>query len=96
MATCTETSWTEGGNYIRPSVDVLCRDGTSEISRDPRTKCLLIQRERLAFVKKLGEREGEVYTSEDSGLQWQIRTGRGQEVKGVAAGREYSGLFLSL
>ena len=34
--------------YIRASVDALCRDGTSEISRDPRTKRLQTRRESLA------------------------------------------------
>ena len=33
---------------IRASVDTLCRDDTSEISRDPGTKRLLTPRERLA------------------------------------------------
>ena len=33
---------------IRASVDALCRDGASEISRDPRTKRLLTRRESLA------------------------------------------------
>ena len=33
---------------IRASVDALCRDDTSEISRDPGTKHLLTLRERLA------------------------------------------------
>ena len=33
---------------IRASVDALCRDGTSEISRDPRTKRLQTRRESLA------------------------------------------------
>ena len=33
---------------IRASVDTLCRDDTSETSRDPGTKRLLTQRERLA------------------------------------------------
>ena len=35
---------------IRASVDALCRDGTSEISRDPHTKRLLTRRESLAYV----------------------------------------------
>ena len=38
--------------YIRASVDALCRDGTSEISRDPRTKRLLTRRESLARPSK--------------------------------------------
>ena len=33
---------------IRASVDALCRDETSQISRDPRTKLLLTRRENLA------------------------------------------------
>ena len=37
---------------IRASVDALCRDGTSEISRDPRTKHLQTQRESLARPSK--------------------------------------------
>ena len=37
-----------GDWFIRASVDALCRDDTSEISRDPGTKCLLTPRERLA------------------------------------------------
>ena len=37
---------------IRASVDALCRDGTSEISRDPRTKRLQIRRESLARPSK--------------------------------------------
>ena len=32
---------------IRASVDALCRDGTDQISRDPRTKRLKTQREQL-------------------------------------------------
>ena len=36
---------------IRGSVDDLCRDSMSEISRDPRTKRLLTQRERLAGLE---------------------------------------------
>ena len=35
---------------IRASVDALCRDGTSEISCDPRTKCLPTQWGRLAML----------------------------------------------
>ena len=35
------------GCHIRPSVDGLCRDGPSEISRDPRTKRLQTQPKRL-------------------------------------------------
>ena len=35
---------------IRASVDALCRDGTREISRDPRTKCLPTQWGRLAML----------------------------------------------
>ena len=38
--------------FIRASVDALCRDGTSEISRDPRTKCLQTRRESLAMPSK--------------------------------------------
>ena len=34
--------------FIRASVDALCRDDASEISRDPGTKRLLTPRERLA------------------------------------------------
>ena len=37
-----------GGLMIRASVEALCRDDMSEISRDPGTKCLLTLRERLA------------------------------------------------
>ena len=37
---------------IRASVDALCRDGTSEISRDPRTKRLQSRRESLARPSK--------------------------------------------
>ena len=39
---------------IRASVDALCtcRDGTSEISRDPRTKRLQTRRESLAMPSK--------------------------------------------
>ena len=37
---------------IRASVDALCRDGTSEISRDPRTKRLQTRRESLARPSK--------------------------------------------
>ena len=33
---------------IRASVDALCRDDLSEISRDTRTKCLQTRRESLA------------------------------------------------
>ena len=39
-------------NGIRASVDALCRDGTSEISRDPRTKRLQTRRESLARPSK--------------------------------------------
>ena len=39
-------------SLIRASVDALCRDGTSEISRDPRTKCLQTRRESLARPSK--------------------------------------------
>ena len=39
-------------SYIRASVDALCRDGTSEISRDPRTKRLQTRRESLAMPSK--------------------------------------------
>ena len=35
-------------HFIRASVDALCRDGTSEISRDPRTKRLQTRRESIA------------------------------------------------
>ena len=35
---------------IRPSVDGLCRDGPSEISRDPRTKRLETQPKRLGWL----------------------------------------------
>ena len=38
--------------YIRASVDALCRDDTSEISCDPRTKRLQTQRESLAGPSK--------------------------------------------
>ena len=34
--------------FIRASVDALCRDDPSEISRDTRTKCLQTRRESLA------------------------------------------------
>ena len=37
---------------IRASVDALCRDGTSEISRDPRTKRLETRLERLVRFSK--------------------------------------------
>ena len=37
---------------IRASVDALCRDVTSEISRDPRTKRLQTRRESLAMPSK--------------------------------------------
>ena len=37
---------------IRASVDALCRDGASEISRDPRTKRLQTRRESLARPSK--------------------------------------------
>ena len=40
------------GYIIRASVDALCRDGTSEISRDPRTKRLQTRRESLAMPSK--------------------------------------------
>ena len=33
-----ETRHCTAASYIRASVDALCRDGASEISRDPRTK----------------------------------------------------------
>ena len=39
-------------DIIRASVDALCRDGTSEISRDPRTKRLQTRRESLAMPSK--------------------------------------------
>ena len=47
------TTFDEGGGggggevreHIRASVDALCRDGTSEISLDPHTKCLQTWRE---------------------------------------------------
>ena len=35
-------------SFIRASVDALCRDDLSEISRDTRTKCLQTRRESLA------------------------------------------------
>ena len=35
---------------IRQSVDGLCRDGPSEISRDPRTKRLQTQPKRLGWL----------------------------------------------
>ena len=35
---------------IRPSVDGLCRDGPSEISRDPHTKRLQTQPKRLGWL----------------------------------------------
>ena len=35
---------------IRPSVDGLCRDGPSEISRDPRAKRLETQPKRLGWL----------------------------------------------
>ena len=38
--------------FIRASVDALCMDGTSEISRDPRTKRLQTRRESLAMPSK--------------------------------------------
>ena len=37
---------------IRASVDALCRDDASEISRDPRTKRLQTRRESLAMPSK--------------------------------------------
>ena len=37
---------------IRASVDALCRDDTSDISRDPRTKRLPTRRESLARPSK--------------------------------------------
>ena len=37
---------------IRASVDALCRDDTSEISRDPRIKRLQTRRESLARPSK--------------------------------------------
>ena len=43
---------TQQNGYIRASVDALCRDGTSEISRDPRTKRLQTRRESLAMPSK--------------------------------------------
>ena len=42
----------EKSGIIRASVDALCRDGTSEISRDPCTKCLQTRRESLARPSK--------------------------------------------
>ena len=36
--------------YIRPSVDGLCRDGPSEISRDLRTKRLETRPKRLGWL----------------------------------------------
>ena len=38
--------------YIRASVDALCRDETSQISRDPRTKRFITRRESLAKPSK--------------------------------------------
>ena len=38
--------------FIRASVDALCRDDPSEISRDTRTKCLQTRRESLARPSK--------------------------------------------
>ena len=46
------SSGTIFGYVIRASVDALCRDGTSEISRDPRTKRLRTRRESLARPSK--------------------------------------------
>ena len=46
------TSGLENGTNIRALVDALCRDGTSEISRDPRTKRLQTRRESLARPSK--------------------------------------------
>ena len=44
---------TGGQTYIiRASVDALCRDGTNEISRDPRTKRLQTRRESIARPSK--------------------------------------------
>ena len=40
------------GSIIRASVDALCRDDPSEISRDTRTKCLKTRRESLARPSK--------------------------------------------
>ena len=40
------------GYVIRASVDALCRDDPSEISRDTRTKCLQTRRESLARPSK--------------------------------------------
>ena len=42
----------ELGRSIRASVDALRRDGTSEISRDPRTKRLQTRRESIAMPSK--------------------------------------------
>ena len=42
----------ENKGSIRASVDALCRDGTSEISRDTRTKRLQTRRESLAMPSK--------------------------------------------
>ena len=36
--------------FIRPSVDGLCKDGTSDISRDPRIKRLQTQPKRLGWL----------------------------------------------
>ena len=41
---------TQEEHVIRPSVDGLCRDGPSEISRDPRTKRLQTQPKRLGWL----------------------------------------------
>ena len=38
--------------YQSVGIDALCRDGTSEISRDPRTKRLQTRRENLAMPSK--------------------------------------------
>ena len=45
--------WTgKSPHTIRASVDALCRDGTSEISRDPRTKRLYPQNNDLTIPRK--------------------------------------------
>ena len=44
--------WRRLRRFIRASVDALCRDGTGQISRDPRTKASKTRRERLAMPSK--------------------------------------------
>ena len=46
---CTAVVWPM---YITVLVDALCRDEQGQISRDPRTKRLLTQRQRLAKPSK--------------------------------------------